>query len=50
MQGAGYLIAATGPLLFGALHDLTASWTLPLGLLLAWTGAVLVTGLWASER
>lgn len=50
VQGVGYLIAATGPLLFGALHDLTGAWTLPLGLLLAWTGVVLVTGLWASER
>lgn len=50
VQGVGYLIAATGPFLFGALHDLTGAWTLPLGLLLAWTGVVLVTGLWASER
>lgn len=29
-QGFGYLIAAPGPLLFGLLHDLTATWTVPL--------------------
>jgi CP family cyanate transporter-like MFS transporter len=29
-QSIGYLIAATGPLLFGWLHDLTHGWTLPL--------------------
>ena len=29
-QGYGYLIAAPGPLLFGLLHDLTTTWTVPL--------------------
>ncbi|WP_218120290.1 CynX/NimT family MFS transporter [Actinopolyspora mzabensis] len=29
-QTAGYLVAATGPILTGALRDLTGSWTLPL--------------------
>ncbi|MFF8786044.1 hypothetical protein [Streptomyces sp. NPDC015125] len=29
-QSIGYLVAAAGPLLLGALHDITSSWTLPL--------------------
>lgn len=29
-QSIGYLLAATGPLLFGWLHDLTHSWTVPM--------------------
>jgi CP family cyanate transporter-like MFS transporter len=28
-QSVGYLVAATGPILFGALLDLTGAWTLP---------------------
>ena len=34
-QGVGYLIAAVGPFLVGALHALTGGWTVPLLLLLA---------------
>ena len=34
-QSFGYLVAATGPLLFGWLHDATDAWTVPLLLLLA---------------
>ena len=34
-QSAGYLIAAAGPFMFGALHALTGSWTLSLVALLA---------------
>jgi MFS transporter, CP family, cyanate transporter len=34
-QTAGYLIAATGPVAFGWLHDLTAGWTIPLASLAA---------------
>lgn len=47
-QGFGYLLAATGPVLFGGLHDLTRGWTAPLGLLLGVTGLVLLSGWWAS--
>ncbi|RSM43214.1 MFS transporter [Amycolatopsis balhimycina DSM 5908] len=36
-QSVGYLVAAVGPLLLGALHDLTGGWTLPLLLLVALT-------------
>lgn len=34
-QGVGYLIAAAGPFLVGALHAITGGWTVPLLLLLA---------------
>lgn len=49
-QGCGYLFAATGPLLFGALHDLTHGWHAPLLLHLGLTALMLVTGLWASRE
>ena len=29
-QSVGYLVAAVGPFLFGALHDVTGGWTVPL--------------------
>ncbi|HVW44729.1 MAG TPA: MFS transporter [Amycolatopsis sp.] len=32
-QGIGYLFAAAGPFLFGLLHDLTGSWTVPFAML-----------------
>ncbi|EYB67790.1 major facilitator superfamily transporter [Deinococcus phoenicis] len=47
-QGFGYLLAATGPFIFGALHDRTHGWNAPLGFLLVCTGLTLVTGLLAS--
>jgi CP family cyanate transporter-like MFS transporter len=34
-QSAGYLIASVGPVAFGALHDLTAGWTVPMASLAA---------------
>jgi CP family cyanate transporter-like MFS transporter len=43
-QGVGYLIAAVGPTLLGALFDVAHSWTLPLALLL---GLLLAQG-WAG--
>jgi CP family cyanate transporter-like MFS transporter len=33
VQGCGYLIAACGPLLVGALHDVSGSWSVAVGLL-----------------
>lgn len=32
-QSVGYLLAACGPIVFGALHDLSGGWTLSLGLI-----------------
>lgn len=47
-QGVGYLIAAIGPTLLGALYDLAHDWTLPLsvllGLLVAQAGAGYLAG------
>jgi len=48
-QTAGYLVAACGPLLFGAVHDLTGSWSAALGLLLVLTVPQLVTGVLAGR-
>ncbi|RBY81906.1 MFS transporter [Blastococcus sp. TF02A-26] len=43
-QCVGYLVAASGPLLLGAVHDLTSGWTWPLLLLIA----ALVPMAWAG--
>lgn len=48
-QGVGYLIAATGPFVFGVLHDLTRGWAAPFGFLLAMLVVVTVTG-WQASR
>ncbi|WP_081909020.1 MFS transporter [Deinococcus sp. YIM 77859] len=48
-QGVGYLLAAAGPFLFGALHDWTGGWRVPLGFLLAVTALTLLTGWRASQ-
>ena len=48
-QSFGYLLAALGPPLFGALRDWTGSWTLPLALLLAITACLLAAGLGAGR-
>jgi CP family cyanate transporter-like MFS transporter len=43
-QATAYLIAATGPVAFGWLHDLTAGWTVPMVSLLAVTIIQAVAG------
>jgi CP family cyanate transporter-like MFS transporter len=48
-QSIGYLLAATGPILVGFLHDLTHNWTLPLALLCLVACALLFAGLGASR-
>jgi CP family cyanate transporter-like MFS transporter len=49
-QAIGYLVAGTGPLLFGVLYGQTGSWVLPLGLM--WVALVLstVAGWFASAH
>jgi MFS transporter, CP family, cyanate transporter len=47
-QGAGYILAATGPVTVGALHDLTGEWTWPLLTLVALLVPKLVLGLIAA--
>lgn len=39
VQGGGYVVAATGPLVVGSVHDVTGSWTAPMVLVL---GAIVV--------
>ena len=47
-QGAGYTLAAIGPVALGAAHQLTGSWRVPLALMLAATLVLLVSGLGAA--
>lgn len=49
-QSAGYLLAAAGPTLFGLLHDVTESWTIPLLLLVAVCGLLLLFGFIAGRK
>ncbi|WP_370149658.1 CynX/NimT family MFS transporter [Streptacidiphilus sp. EB129] len=48
-QMVGYFIAAAGPVGFGALHQLTGGWTLPLALLLGCCAIALTAGLGAGR-
>ncbi|MGW7823892.1 CynX/NimT family MFS transporter [Streptomyces puniciscabiei] len=48
-QSVGYLVAAIGPLLLGALHDLSGGWTLPLLLLVALTLIQAAVGVGAAR-
>jgi MFS transporter, CP family, cyanate transporter len=50
VQTVGYLVAATGPLVIGAVHDLTGSWTPALILLLGLLGPQLAVGLAAARN
>lgn len=49
-QGAGYLIAATGPFLAGALHAITDGWTAPLILLIVVLVPIAVAGFIACRE
>jgi CP family cyanate transporter-like MFS transporter len=49
-QGVGYLIAAAGPFLFGALHSLSSGWTVPLLFLAVVLVPMSIVGLAASRR
>ncbi|QFG22016.1 MFS transporter [Actinomadura sp. WMMB 499] len=48
-QGVGYVLAATGPLAVGALHDATGGWTVPMLGVLAVTVTLLVPGMIAGR-
>lgn len=47
VQSIGYIVAGSGPLLFGVLHDVTGGWAVPLGILFAALGLAVLTG-WAA--
>ena len=49
-QGLGYLIAGTGPLLFGVLHDVTGGWTAPWILFLVVYAVQMATGAVAGRN
>ena len=49
-QSGGYLLAALGPLVVGAVHDLTGSWTPALALLLGVVGVQVLAGLAAGRN
>lgn len=49
-QSFGYLMAATGPVLFGALHDISNSWIIPLIVLGVVAGIIFVCGLQAGKN
>lgn len=48
-QASGYVVAAIGPVLFGALHTLSSGWTLPLALLLVVLLAQLIVGIFVGR-
>ncbi|WAP57067.1 CynX/NimT family MFS transporter [Streptomyces sp. S465] len=48
-QTWGYLLAAAGPLVLGAVHQATGDWTVPLTLMLAVCGVLAVLGLGAGR-
>lgn len=48
-QSVGYLLAATGPTIFGAVHDWTQTWFLPLVLLFGVALLKIITGLIAGK-
>jgi CP family cyanate transporter-like MFS transporter len=48
-QSVGYLLAAAGPLEVGLLHSATGSWTVPVAVLFALTGVLLVSGVLAAR-
>jgi CP family cyanate transporter-like MFS transporter len=48
-QGGGYLLATTGPLAVGLLHQATGGWNVPIALLLVLCVAELVSG-WLAGR
>lgn len=49
-QSCGYLLAAAGPLVVGAVHDRTSGWTAPLVVLLVILVGELIAGLGASRH
>ena len=48
-QGAGYLVAAAGPLMVGFLHTATDGWTVPIGAVLAVLAGQFAAGMLAAR-
>lgn len=49
-QSFGYLLAATGPVLFGALHDMTHGWQVPLIMLIGISVVILIVGIESGKE
>ncbi|MFC3885686.1 CynX/NimT family MFS transporter [Bacillus songklensis] len=49
-QSAGYLLAAVGPTLFGLIHDMTHSWTIPILVLIAGAILLFIVGMGAGSN
>jgi MFS transporter, CP family, cyanate transporter len=49
-QSVGYLLAATGPMFFGYLHDITNSWTMPILILVVASVLLFIFGLGAAKN
>lgn len=49
-QSVGYLLAAVGPMLVGALHDMTGSWTAPLLMLIGVGVVIFMAGIQAGQK
>lgn len=49
VQGFGYLLAGTGPFLFGLLHDVTHGWTVPWMMFLVVYAVQIVAGALAGR-
>jgi CP family cyanate transporter-like MFS transporter len=48
VQGGGYTVAATGPLIIGAVHDASGGWTVPLLVILGAVAVMAVAGVPAA--
>jgi CP family cyanate transporter-like MFS transporter len=49
-QSIGYLLAATGPIVFGGIYDLMGSWIAPILMLMAISIIIIVTGMLAGRN
>lgn len=49
-QSIGYLLAASGPVIFGALHDITDGWALPLSTLIVVAIVIGISGYGAGKE
>ena len=50
VQSIGYIVAGTGPLLFGVMHDVSGGWALPLTTLFVALGVAVVSGWGGAVR
>jgi len=48
-QSFGYALAATGPVLFGILHDFTSSWKIPMLIIIISSIVILISGMKAGK-